>query len=615
MALTTTVSFTTSTGFTFNSSLIGFSNSAVQLAFISVANNTLNEDFATSTGFTYTTATAEFTGGLVQSVDQRPSGAVAHATYTNGYDLVWGGNTLTGFANTTTIAASGGILDLDAYDFGRVSYDLRNGNSFTGTGAVRFKYNPFYSGNPPGNMGLVHGQDSTSTTNNFFRLFHGSSGNLNWQVSNNAGTSIFAAVLPIWQPTTTNTYEFELNIDVNGGVSALFIDGVQFGNTQTSTGTRGNVGYVWIGADVAGTMRSYGSFDDLMVFNAVQHTANYTAAAYATESIYSESRVQLPTFQHTATSADIFTFDSATITGSTSNTRLTFAGNYWDGNGWTVTSNTYATAGNPTNSVANIATLTPTGQTLQVDVIFGATSAQGQLSDLTVTYTYQGYSTANPDVQPNAGVGASAISAFSTVETATGNASVRWTLRVDGTDKYYPDSATGWTTSDGTYAQANTAADVNTNVSALDISSGASLAASAILSADTAGAITPFVTSYTVEYDFFISTPATATGCIIYGFATDLFGVDITNGSVVCEYKNRFIKDSRLFLPSEKKVDLDSVGKFTFDPGLIETSTNSITVDFTFNYTQNAQQKQAKFTGVVIPDTTTAAFIDLTGVT
>jgi hypothetical protein len=87
-------------------------------------------------------------------------------------------------------------------------------------------------------------------------------------------------------PVLGTEYDIEFNWDLTNGETRLFIDGVQLGNTVTTTFTRNNVTSLALGlssntSDL--TIRDFGTY------NTVQHTSNFTIKSLPIMSIIDEN--------------------------------------------------------------------------------------------------------------------------------------------------------------------------------------------------------------------------------------------------------------------------------------------------------------------------------------
>jgi hypothetical protein len=345
-----TEDFTDDTGFTYDPAKAEFVGGLLRQKANSITEN-YNQDFASDVGFTYDSAKAEFASGVCRQKSQRPAGATFGATYTNDMNGSWGNGILTGTPNGG-ISISGGKL------IGGVGKYLQYAGSqnvnFPQIGCFRLKLTPNYSGTPAASRHIFSVSYSSGDLSNSINLAHYATGNIFLSIYGSGGASIMTAYLGVWIPTAGTEYEFELNYDITSGATRLFLNGVQFGATQTGTGTRtSNISIFNIGAYYNGTLTGDFLYDNIEVFNAVQHTSNYTPGYSLPEYDYLESLVQCPIFIYNL--YNILSFLSPTIT-ETNAPHYVVNGYYWNGSAWVVSSDTYATSMTYAQWVANIAT-------------------------------------------------------------------------------------------------------------------------------------------------------------------------------------------------------------------------------------------------------------------
>jgi hypothetical protein len=186
-----------------------------------------------------------------------------------------------------SVAITNGKLVLGAGTGNYVRYDAQGNADFTQTGAIKFKLTPNYSGIPANSVVFVQ-VGNVGSLSNFVGIIHGiSTGNLIIRVYDSVNP-IFDVSLGVWSPTAGTEYEFEFNMDITAGASQLFIDGILKGSLQTATGTRTAAQTIQIGDYIVnsgiGNISNF-SIRDLIIYNTVQHTSNYTPG-YSTESIY-----------------------------------------------------------------------------------------------------------------------------------------------------------------------------------------------------------------------------------------------------------------------------------------------------------------------------------------
>jgi hypothetical protein len=189
-----------------------------------------------------------------------------------------------------SVAITNGKLVLGSGTENYVRYSAQGNADFTQTGAIKFKYTPNYT-KPDSDSTFIINIGNIGTTLGYhgqIRLLHDPAGNLLISIAPSPfSVWIFDNVsFGLWSYVAGTEYEFELNIDITLGATRLFINGIQFGSTLTGTGTRTAVSSIQIGAYLVNSSGTANfSMRDLIIYNTVQHTANYTPG-YSTESIY-----------------------------------------------------------------------------------------------------------------------------------------------------------------------------------------------------------------------------------------------------------------------------------------------------------------------------------------
>ena len=226
------------------------------------------QPFNDPAGFTLDTALAEFVKTIPTTF------AAKYDTDVNG---TYGDGVLTG-TPINGAGVSNSKLDLTGGAVKYVDYTaVGNANSLIQKGAIKFKLTPGYSGNPSGDRSFFTISKTDSDSDNLIFLRHKSTGEIQILINSLAGTVVVGGIVATWNPTALAEYEFELNIDITTGATRLFIDGVQLGSTFVGTGTRdANIALLRVGSNVDGADSSDFLIRDFLVFDDVQHTANYT---------------------------------------------------------------------------------------------------------------------------------------------------------------------------------------------------------------------------------------------------------------------------------------------------------------------------------------------------
>ena len=238
-------------------------------------------DLWDSDGTDLTPHTAE---NVILTTDKRysfeqPLNCTFYATYSSSIDGDYGLGNLTG-TSVGGAAISGGKLDLAHNDNRYIWHSAVNNADSAQIGAFKFKIVPIYSGNPATISPILSVGKTLGTNINSIELWHAIDGTIRLSIYDWDETVILDNVsLGIWNPTALIEYEFELNYDLTIGATQLFIIGIQLGSTQIATGIRSSAPILLL---LVGQLISNPTYlskiyvKDLMVFNAVQHTANYT---------------------------------------------------------------------------------------------------------------------------------------------------------------------------------------------------------------------------------------------------------------------------------------------------------------------------------------------------
>lgn len=448
--------------------------------------------FSSGTGFTFDSALIDFSSGAAKLKDLRPTGALFHANYASSINANWASGSLTG-TGTGSPTVAGGLLVLTGGTTKYVSYPVASNAQITQTGCIRYDYVPNYSGTPAADRG--HFAIYTDVAGvNLIDLVHNTAGNLVLRIFGSSGSSIMSANLGNFNPTSGTSYEFEVNFDLTAGATRLFINGTQKGSTQVQTGTRTNTAASFlVGSNLAAATASDFSIGSFTIFNAVQHTANYTSGAAITPTIYS---------------------------------------------------------------------------------------------------------VADPSVELDAEIGIHDLISFSPTVTVSGSDLVKYTQLVDGVEKYH--NGTVWATSNGTYAQANTAAEITaagTSLTAIGVDHSIK---AYLHSAD--GSTTPSLASVSYDYEPFENPTAEPNKCYCFLRISDLLGSQVEGAELIAYREEAFFHGDFLVLPYEVSVESDVEG--FAEILLYETDTVSESVNFKVKYIDpnTGVEKEVVFDPIRIPD-------------
>lgn len=536
---------------------------------------TFLESFDADPGFTYDSAKAEFVGSLLRQKDQTPADSLFYSGFdTSDADATWADGSIAGSVFNSA-SVSGGVLTLPS-GVGANNYwaiDTTTSNVPTGsTGCIRFTFTPAYTGSATGNHYLVSMSQAQDNIANLVRIFH-STTLLRIDIYDSAGVSIITSQTGnTFSPVSGTPYEFELNWDVTpatGYGCRLFINGVLLNGTKAGTGTRSSsVGLFRLGRDyTSGAVNGInGTINNLIIFSTTQHVANYTPGEAIVQTRYAESKADLPNFTHLGPgAAQAITNLALTEVGAP---RYIVEGQYWTGSAWAASSGTYAQASPLATVLANLASLNVVGQTvLSLSVVFPTGNTLASVDALTLTYTgtrYNASGTARTVLELEAD---EMVSFAATGEVTPVGTSLKYGLVKDGVLMYTTGSNV-WVASNGSLAQLNTAAEVNSNIAGL--LSGTNAAILLHTRMETSDPlVTPEVDELDAEYTFggVGSVPDT---CLVNGYVRDLSGVGIGGATVtfslVKESSKEYKEGGGSIIAGSVSVETDD----DLDPGYFE---------------------------------------------
>ncbi|MEA2037049.1 MAG: hypothetical protein U9O94_06045 [Nanoarchaeota archaeon] len=206
--------------------------------------------------------------------EEVPVDSQCGALYTDDINLNWGGGSLLGTALNGAVI-TGNSLDLTGAVSGRgLTYSGSGNIDNAQIGCIRLKVNLNYSGIPATAQYFI----STTRTgvSSWISIYHYTNGYVRAIAYDDSGSLIGESLFYWNTPVAGTTYEFEFNYDFTAGASRFFIDGVQKGSTITGTGTRSTSVDFKIGQFYGGAQSPDFFLENIIVFDAVQHTANYT---------------------------------------------------------------------------------------------------------------------------------------------------------------------------------------------------------------------------------------------------------------------------------------------------------------------------------------------------
>jgi hypothetical protein len=166
-------------------------------------------------------------------------------------------------------------------------------NYTAGSGSVmtiRMQYTPHYAGNPGVQLILwTHYTIPTnpSTSDNYAYLSNNAAGNLVLYVKAAGVAVINAVVVGAYVAVSGQEDEIEVDLDLTGGTSRVFVNGVQLGGDIAAAGVRAFGRFFSLGFTNYDDAER--SFRHVAIFPTIQHTANYVPMGACASSITSNA--------------------------------------------------------------------------------------------------------------------------------------------------------------------------------------------------------------------------------------------------------------------------------------------------------------------------------------
>jgi len=233
--------------------------------------------FDTPANYTYVGADIDVVGGEARLKPQ-----AANTTFIASYRYNTNGTYGVGDITGTAVCGASVVsnkLDLSYNDLRYVDYDAVDNADSQQVGCIRFILTPNYTSPPSVTRVFLSIGNATGSLANLLQIQQQNNSNLRFVMYDKDDN------LVVLQDTSQSftagiSYEIEFNWNLTTGANRIFVDGVQLGATETSTGTRdGNINFLRVGSNGAATGASDFKINNVIVFDAVQHTSNYTPSA------------------------------------------------------------------------------------------------------------------------------------------------------------------------------------------------------------------------------------------------------------------------------------------------------------------------------------------------
>jgi hypothetical protein len=161
-----------------------------------------------------------------------------YAPYSATINATFCGGTGTGTAFGGAAIASG-YLDLAHADARYVSYDGTSNVDSAQVGFESVVIKPNYSGTPASDQVFISIAKANADSTNLIQITHKiTTGQLNVTIKDSSDVSIVSINFGVWAPTAGTDYKIAFHWDLTVGANVLRINDVQFGTTNTATGTR-----------------------------------------------------------------------------------------------------------------------------------------------------------------------------------------------------------------------------------------------------------------------------------------------------------------------------------------------------------------------------------------
>lgn len=557
MSVSQIFSFTNPSDFVFNNTEI--LNGKAKLSLIDNPSQLFEQTFDNDSGFIYDSEKIEFVAGEIRQIDQRPSDSIFGANYTNNLDPNWthNGFSVTAVPTSNPIVLNGKMV-LDGSNY--ITYNLDQNLPRTHT--IKFKFTPQYNGSPSTQKRFLSVFSSSEPTS--YRIFHfNNDGTIRLEVRDTSNNQVIGlGNLGGFNAIAGQEYIFEINVDLDSANFKFFIDGVENGNIAPSNlSSVGDFNRVRLGADRSGNNETEGEYDDLIVFNDVQNTANHSASYSVSSFLYASTVVQIPPFTYTGIGT-IQAVESSNIV-ETDEPRYIVAGLYWDGSAWVPSNGTYAQANDSATTIAQLSNLSVEGASfVPVAIVFQESNTLGSVDIVSVTVTGQKYSPTGY-VEPAQALQVKSIIGYINNITTTANTDLKVIFKIDNVLTYF--DGEDWIESDGSINEANTAQEINDNISSLNLGNNSSVFIRWVLVSNE-NTETPEISSAEIEFNFGAIESGISL-CRVYGYLKNISDEPVINAKMRFKLESMAENpykeaQSKIISSSEVSVITDSNGYF-----------------------------------------------------
>jgi hypothetical protein len=220
------------------------------------------------------------------------------------------------------------------------------------------------------------------------------------------------------------------------------------------------------------------------------------------------------------------------------------------------------------------------------------------------SYPVYRYATDNPTIIPTTTFSTDSITGFSATETVTGSDEIRYTIEVDGIQKYWDGAA--WSNCLLGYTNANSAAAINANIATYDLSAGYDVRPVAYFHSDTGGT-TPSLAEIVFTYSIFNPADVPPSECTVSGYILDAMGNPVSGVTVTATPVTIYQVDGKDFsiwptaitattnASGYWEMDLIRSDQFVDDTALYNFTFSSGTTSYTMKYKTIPAQSYVDF--------------------
>lgn len=218
------------------------------------------------------------------------------------------------------------------------------------------------------------------------------------------------------------------------------------------------------------------------------------------------------------------------------------------------------------------------------------------------------YSVEDPSIIVGSSITTDSLLGFSESSIKPSNTDIKYYLLINNAAMYFTGGA--WVSSDTTFAQTNTAAQIDTNKALLNLSAGSTFKPVALLNTTT-GDATPTLTSVTINYDFVAPTPTQPNECIVDCFLEDIIGnTAVVGAKLTAQLLHAIVINGIVILPSKQEVSFNNQGYAQIS--LI--STDIVVPPALYQFSITFGQTTVDFVPVAVPTLDDVSLLSITGI-